>query len=154
MPPEHEVRAWTLIYYAENKNLAPDKYWKEQGREAYKNFKLRMKVDGEVKKTAAQVVEDATAPEEKLRRLFRYCRNSIKNMNDPGSGLSLEERSERKANKGPADTIRAGKGTGLDIDLLFQPLATAAGFDTRFAQSDRGQFFFNPNMAQTYFLDL
>jgi hypothetical protein len=153
MPPEHEVRAWMLLYYDENKNLGPEKYWKDQGREIYKNFKLRMKVDGEVKKTAAQVIEDATAPDEKLRRIFRYCRNSIKNVNDPGSGLSVEERSDRKANKVPADTIRAGMGTGLDIDLLFGALATAAGFDARFAKmADRGQFFFNHDMAQTYFL--
>jgi len=112
-----------------------------------------MKVDGEVKKTAGQVIEDATAPDDKLRRLFRYCRNSIKNVNDPGSGLSVEERSDRKANKGPADTIRAGMGTGLDIDLLFGALATAAGFDARFAKmADRGQFFFNHGTAQAYFL--
>jgi Domain of Unknown Function with PDB structure (DUF3857) len=155
MPPEHEVRAWMLVYYDENKNLPPEKYWKDQGREIYKNFKLRMKVDGEVKKTAAQVVEDATAPDEKLQRIFRYCRNSIKNVNDPNSGLSLEERerSDRKANKVPADTIRAGMGTGLDIDLLFGALATAAGFDARYAKmADRGQFFFNHTMAQSYFL--
>jgi hypothetical protein len=155
MPPEHEVRAWMLVYYDENKNLPPEKYWKDQGREIYKNFMLRMKVDGEVKKTAAQVVEDATAPDEKLQRIFRYCRNSIKNVNDPNSGLSLEERerSDRKANKVPADTIRAGMGTGLDIDLLFGALATAAGFDARYAKmADRGQFFFNHTMAQSYFL--
>ncbi|HVP46649.1 MAG TPA: DUF3857 and transglutaminase domain-containing protein [Bryobacteraceae bacterium] len=153
MPPEHEVRGWMLVYYAENKQFTPDKYWKAQGRELYQDYKARMKVDGEVKKTAEQVMEGASAPDEKLRRLFRYCRNSIKNVNDPGSGLSVEERSDRKENKVPADTIRAGKGTGLDIDLLFGALATAAGFDARYAKmADRSQFFFNPDMAQAYFL--
>jgi len=44
-------------------------------------------------------------------------------------------------------------GTGLDIDLLFSALATAAGFEARFAMiSDRGQVFFNPRMAQAYFM--
>jgi len=153
MPPEHEVRTWMLVYYVPDKQSTPDKYWKDHGRELYQDFKPRMKVDGEVKKTAQQVIEDATTPDEKLRRLFRYCRNSIKNVNDPGSGLSVEERSDRKPNKVPADTIRAGMGTGLDIDLLFGALATAAGFEARFAKiADREQFFFNPAMAQTYFL--
>ncbi|MBZ5590773.1 MAG: DUF3857 and transglutaminase domain-containing protein [Acidobacteriia bacterium] len=153
MPPEHEVTGWMLVYYAENKQSTPDKYWKDHGRELYQDFKARMKVDGEVKKTAQQVMEDASAPEEKLRRLFRYCRNSIKNVNDSGSGLSVEERSDRKQNKVPADTIRAGMGTGLDIDLLFGALATAAGFDARFSKmADRSQFFFSPELAQAYFL--
>jgi hypothetical protein len=153
MPPEHEVKAWMLVYYAKNWGLAPDKYWKDYGREVYTSAKLLMKVDGEVKKTAVHVIEDATAPDEKLRRLFRFCRNSIKNVSDPASGLSLEERSGRKANKVPADTIRASMGTGLDIDLLFGALATAAGFDARFAKmADRGQFFFNHAMAQAYFM--
>jgi len=112
-----------------------------------------MKVDNEVKRAAAKVIEDATTPEDKLQRLFRYCRNSIKNVNDLGSGLSIEERSDRKTNKIPADTIRSGVGTGFDIDLLFSALATAAGFEARFAKiSDRGQFFFNPGMAQAYFM--
>src|SRR6476660_4183967 len=83
-----------------------EKYWKDQGREIYQDMKPRMKVDNEVKRTAGKVIEDATTPEDKLQRLFRYCRNSIKNVNDPGSGLSVEERSDRKANKIPADTIR------------------------------------------------
>jgi hypothetical protein len=153
MPPEHEVRSWMLVYYARNTDLTAEKYWKDQGREIYQDMKPRMKVDNEVKRTAGKVIEDATTPEDKLQRLFRYCRNSIKNVNDPGSGLSVEERSDRKANKIPADTIRSAVGTGFDIDLLFSALATAAGFEARFAKiSDRGQFFFDARMAQTYFM--
>lgn len=153
MPPEHEVRSWMLVFYARNNDLTAEKYWKDHGREIYQSVKPRMKVDNEVKRAAAKVIEDATTPEDKLQRLFRYCRNSIKNVNDLGSGLSIEERSDRKTNKVPADTIRSGVGTGFDIELLFSALATAAGFEARFAKiSDRGQFFFNPGMAQAYFM--
>lgn len=153
MPPDHEVRSWMLVYYDVDNNLSPEKYWKEHGREVYKNLKPRMKVDNEVKRTAEKVIEGAGTPEEKLQRLFRHCRNSIKNVNDPGSGLTVEQRSDRKENRNPADTIRAGMGTGLDIDLLFAALATAAGFDARFAKiADRDQFFLSPTTAQSYFM--
>ena len=153
MPPEHEVRSWMLVFYAASNNTTAEKYWKDHGREMYQDMKPRMKVDNEVKRTAAKVIEGATTPEDKLQHLFRYCRNSIKNVNDPGSGLSVEERSDRKSNKTPADTIRTGVGTGFDIDLLFSALATASGFEARFAKiSDRSQFFFNPGMAQAYFM--
>ncbi len=154
MPPEHEVRSWMLVYYAAVKDLGgPGIYWTDHAREIYQNFKRRMKVDDEVKRTAAEVIADADTPEEKLRRLFRYCRSSIKNVRDRGAGLSVEEREGLKANKTPADTIRAGLGTGLDIDLLFGALATAAGFDARYAEiADRSQFFFNAEMAESYFL--
>lgn len=153
MPPEREVRSWMLIFYSRNIDLTPEKYWKDHGREIYQEMKPRMKIDNEVKRAAAKVVENVATPEDKLQRLFRYCRNSIKNVNDPGSGLSIEERSDRKENHIPADTIRSGVGTGLDIDLLFSALATAAGFEARFALiSDRAQVFFNPRIAQAYFM--
>jgi hypothetical protein len=153
MPPEYEVQAWMLIFYEENRKLTADKYWKDRGRTLYNAWKPQMKVSGEVKQTAASVMEDAKTDDEKLRRLFHYCRNSIKNVNDPGSGLSAEKRNSAKDNKTPADTIRQGMGTGSDINLLFAALATAAGFDARLAWvADRSQFFFNPATPSSWFL--
>jgi hypothetical protein len=153
MPPEHEVRGWMLVYYAPDSNLTPEKYWKVYGKEEYERIKPRLKIDNEVRRTAERVIEGATDPEEKLRRLFRYCRNSIQNFADAGSELNFGDRKDRKENRSPADTIRQGAGTSLDIDLLFAALATSAGYDARFAKvADRGQFFFSANSANSYFL--
>ncbi|MBV8819332.1 MAG: hypothetical protein JO022_13315, partial [Acidobacteriaceae bacterium] len=129
------------------------KYWKDRGRKLYDEWKPRLKVSGEVKQTAATVMEDAKTDDDKLQRLFHYCRASIKNINDAGSGLSAEKRNSAKENKVPADTIKQGMGTGTDINLLFAALATAAGFDARMAWvADRSKFFFTPKTPTGWFL--
>ena len=154
MPPEHQVRAWILVYYSKDMKLSPEQYWKTEGMTIYRASHELIKVNDEVKRTAARVMEDASTPEEKLRRLFHYCQANIKNVHDAGSGLSAEDRAAMKQNKTPADTIRQGAGTGYDIDMLFAALAQAAGFDARWAMlSDRSEWFLQPNTADTYFLN-
>jgi len=153
MPPEHESRAWILVYYSEDKKLTPEKFWPNYGKETYEKYKSSMKVNDEVRRVATTVIGDASAPEDKLRRLFEFCRSRIKNANNAASGLTPDEKAKLKENKNPADTLKHEIGNGLDIDLLFAALATAAGFDARFVRiADRGDSFFTPNFTDYYFL--
>lgn len=153
MPPEDQVRPWMLIYYAEDKKLAPAQFWKEKGKEFYETFKSRTKMSDEVKKAAADAVGDATAPEQKLERLFEFCRSKIKNINDDASGMTADERAKWKENKSPADTLKRAMGTGQNIDFLFATMAIAAGFDVRMANlADRSDTFFDPGFPDDYFI--
>ena len=153
MPPEYSVRPWVLIYYTEDKKLSPAQFWTQYGKGVYEANKSEMKVNDDVKRKAAEVTGDASTPEEKLARLFEYCRSQIKNINDDASGLSAQEREKLKANKSPAETIKRGMGTGRNIDMLFAALATAAGFDARVVNlADRGDTFFDVNFADDYFI--
>jgi hypothetical protein len=153
MPPEDQVRPWMLVYYSEDKKLAPEQYWKAKGKEFYEAVKSRMKVSDEVKKASAEAIGDAATPEQKLERLFEFCRSKIKNVNDDASGMTAEERASWKANKSPADTLKRGIGTGTDIDMLFASLATAAGFETRVVNlADRSDTFFDPEFPDDYFI--
>lgn len=155
MPPENQVRPWMLIFYSEDKKLAPDRFWKEYGKEQYESYKPRMKPNDEVKKTAITVIGDATTPEQKLERLFEFCRSKIKNINSGAWDFNNADRARFKENKSPGDTLKQGVGTGEDIDLLFAALATAVGFDARMTRSgDRGRSFFDPSLADAYFLDV
>lgn len=153
MPPENQVRPWMLVYYSEDKKLAPAHYWKEKGKESYQSFKSRTKVSEEVKKASAEAIGDASTPEQKLERLFEFCRSKIKNVNDDASGLTPEEREKWKDNKSPADTLKRGMGTGNDIDMLFAAMAIAAGFDARMANlADRSDIFFDAGFPDDYFI--
>ncbi|MGB9182014.1 MAG: DUF3857 domain-containing protein, partial [Pyrinomonadaceae bacterium] len=153
MPPEDQVRAWALVYYSEDKKLAPAAYWKERGKEVYEAAKSYIKPNDDVKKKAAELVADAKTDEEKLQRLFDFCRTSIKNVNDDASGLTATDREKLKENKSSGDTLKRGMGTGLDIDSLFIALATAAGFEARpVLLSDRSRIFFDPGFTDSYFL--
>lgn len=153
MPPEDSVRPWMLVYYSEDRKLTPDKFWKEFGKENFERYKSRMKVSDEVRQAATTAIADAATPEQKIERLFEFCRSKIKNINDDASGFTSEERAKLKENKTPADTLKRAMGTGLDIDLLFAALAIAAGFDARVVNlSDRSDTFFQKSFPDDYFI--
>ena len=152
-PPENELRSWVFLYFTEETKMDAEKYWKEHGKKLYESTKDLMKADGELKNEIATIIGDATAPEEKLRRIYDFCRTKIKNTSDDASGLSDDERKKLKDNKSPADTLKRAQGTGTDIDLLFAALAKAAGFDARLALSgNRDDLFFKRDLANTFFL--
>lgn len=153
MPPEDQVRPWMLIYYSEDKKLAPAEFWKAKGKEFYDRFKSLTKINDDVKKAAADAIGDAATPEQKLERLFEFCRHKIKNLADDASGLTADERAKLKDNKSPAETLKRGTGTGNDIDMLFAAMAIASGFDVHMANlADRGDTFFDPSFTDDYFL--
>ena len=153
MPPEDSVRPWILLYYSEDKKVTPEQFWKDYGKEVFEKNKPRTKVNDEVKQAAAKAIGDATAPEEKLDKLFDFCRASIKNVNNESSGMTVEERANLKGNKSPADTLKRGAVTGNDIDMLFAALAMAAGFETRIVNlADRSDVFLDKTFPDDYFI--
>ncbi|HEX8284245.1 MAG TPA: DUF3857 domain-containing protein [Pyrinomonadaceae bacterium] len=153
MPPEYSVRPWMLVYYSQDRNLEPARFWKEYGKEVYEGSKSEMKVGDEVKRKAAEVVGDASTPEQKIERLFEFCRSQIKNVYDDANGMTADERAKAKENKSPADTLKRGVGTGRDIDMLFAALAVASGFDARLVRlADRSDTFFDAGFPDDYFL--
>ena len=153
MPPENSVRPWMLVYYSEDRKLTAEKFWQQLGKEKFEKSKSLIKVNEDVKQAAIAAVGDATDPDQKLSRLYEFCRVKIKNVNDDASGLTSEERAKLKDNKSPADTLKRGMGTGFDIDMLFAALATAAGFDARLVSlADRSDVFFTKGFPDDYFL--
>ncbi len=154
MPPEDQVRTWMFVYYTSDQKQEPKKYWAEIGKRAHELYKDRMKPNDEVKKAAATIIGDAVTPDEKLQRLFDYCRTKIKNVTDDASGITAEELKKMKENKSPADTLKNARGNAQDIGLLFAALATAAGFEARLAWcAQRDDIFFDPKLPIVHFLD-
>jgi hypothetical protein len=154
MPPENSVRSWVFLYYSqEDMKVDAEQYWKGWGRFAHETFKDSLKANGEVKAAAAAVVGDAKTDDEKLRRIYDFCRTKIKNLSDDASGLTADDRSKLKDNKSAADTLRRAQGTDSDIDYLFAALASAAGFDARLAFSgNNADLFFDRAMMHDTFL--
>lgn len=153
-PPENELRSWLFLYFSEETKFDPDKYWKDYARRFFEGTKDLMKAEGEVKNVIPAIVGDANEPEEKLKRIYDFCRTRIKNTSDDASGMTDDEKKKLKDNKTPTDTLKRGQGTGTDIDLLFAALAKAAGFDARLAFSgNRDDLFFKKDVfANSYFL--
>jgi hypothetical protein len=153
MPPEDEVRSWVFLYYAEDLKREPEKYWKDQGKLLFEKTKDAMKVNDAVKTAIAGIIGDASTDQDKLQRIYDFCRTKIKNTSDDASGLTAEEKNKLKDNKSAADTLKNGRGTGGDIDMLFGALAKAAGFEARYAVSgNRDDLFFRRDYAEAAFL--
>ncbi len=153
MPPEDEVRSWVFLYYSEDTKLETAKYWQDTGKVLFGASKDDMKVNDELRAAIPGIVGDASTPEEKLRRIYDFCRIKIKNLSDDASGLSEDEKKKIKANKSPAETLKKGMGTSDNIDMLFAALAKAAGFDARLAFSgNRAELFFQRDLGNASFL--
>jgi uncharacterized protein DUF3857/transglutaminase superfamily protein len=155
MPPEDQVKIWMLVFYKRNTDdrSNPDKYWNEVGKYFYDQTKSIIKANDEVKKMAASLVADARNDDEKLQRLFDFCRTKIKNASLDSSGLTSDERAKLKDNKNPGDTLKRGVGSSADIDMLFAALANGAGYDARIVLApDRGDMFFDKGMPMSYFV--
>jgi hypothetical protein len=151
MPPEAAVRAWLLIFYDYGG------FWKDYGGYIYEAVKPRMKVTDEIRQEAARLVAKASDVEDKVRRLYEFCRTEIRRIDDDAAEDAAQRAADlAKENKTPADTLKRKAGTGKDIDFLFAALASAAGFEVRYAAlSDRGRFFFDdryptPHMLVSY----
>jgi hypothetical protein len=156
MPPEDQVKTWMLVYYlrSTDNRKDPEKYWSELAKYFYDQTKSLIKPNDEVKKTAASLIADAKTDDEKLQRLFDYCRTKIKNIDVDSSGLTPDERAKIKSNKNPSDTIKRGMGSAGNIDQLFAALANGSGFDARIVLApDRGDLFFDKTIPNSFFIN-
>jgi hypothetical protein len=146
MPPEDNVRSWAMFKY-ENLLMLLAGY-QVMAHDIYLMAQPYLKVDDDIKRKSDEIVAGATTPEEKLEKIFAFCRANIKNTSDKSSGFTREEIGKLKENKKSADTLKRGVGPGIDVNLLFAALANAAGFDAHLALApDRGKSFFDRNVV-------
>ncbi|HVG30706.1 MAG TPA: DUF3857 and transglutaminase domain-containing protein [Pyrinomonadaceae bacterium] len=155
MPPEDEVRRWMLVYYSVDEKEDPASYWNKIGKGVGELMKSDMKVNDAVRQKAAEIVGDAQTPEQKLERLYDFCRTKIKNLSDDAAGLTDVDRAKLKDAKSPADTLKQMQGSSSAINMLFAALAQASGSEARVALlGDRSDHFFDRGIANSYFIDL
>lgn len=144
MPPEDSVRAWAMVRYQGLFSVLSTYYL--VANSVYSSFQPYMKVDQQIQEKSDEITAGAKTPEEKLKRIFEFCRRNIKNTSDANSGYTAEEIDKLKENEKASHTLKRGVGSSMDINLLFASLANAAGFKTRIALlPDRGQRLFDRN---------
>jgi Domain of Unknown Function with PDB structure (DUF3857)/Transglutaminase-like superfamily len=151
MPSEWVVRAWSLLYYSDEIKASPEKFWAGEGKKVYSLYEPYLKVGAEVREAADAAVAGAKDPDEKLAKMLLYCRTKIKTLDD--DDVTEQRREKAKENNRPADTLKRGIGSGLDVNLLFAAMARAQGFDARVAKlGNRNDVPFERAFLNTYFL--
>lgn len=154
MPPEDEVRSWLLLYYTDYLKEDASDFWSRAGGYLVRNFEIKdtLKPGKELKTAATEITVGADSPDDKMAKLYQFCKTRIKNITFDTT-LTDEQKEEIKPNKSTGDTYKKLQGTSVDINELFASLATAAGFEARLAfGGDRSQKFFNPSQAHVSFI--
>jgi len=134
-PPSRDVRGWYAIYLQHP-------YWRHDTQKEIMDqlsdfwqddFKLRTKPNTPIKQLAAQLTKDVTDPEEKLARLYDWCRREIHNLTYFRNAELEKLKAKRDGNEtwGATDTFAKKAGFANDVTWLFASLARAAGFETR-----------------------
>src|ERR1051325_2743420 len=126
MPPEDSVRSWALVRYHTIFSFLTG--YTSQAAFAYEAFQPYMKVDKEIKAKATELTAAGGTADEKVMRIFEFCRDNIKNTDDKSAGFTDEELEKMKENKKPSTTLKRGVGSGGDLNLLFAALVNAAGY--------------------------
>ena len=83
MPPDDRVRTWMMVYFT------PGVFGISINKILYDDFKSRTKLNDELRKAAATIVGDAATPEQKIRKLFEFCRSTIKNVDRESSAPEI-----------------------------------------------------------------
>src|SRR5690349_18223445 len=145
MPPEDSVRSWALVRYHTIFSFLSG--YTSQAAFAYEAFQPYMKVDKDIKAKATELVAAGATPDEKVLKIFEFCRDTIKNTDDKSAGFTDDQLEKMKENKKPSDTLKRGVGSGGDLNLLFAALVNAAGYEARVALlPNRGRALFDRNV--------
>ncbi|CAN5259851.1 hypothetical protein BH20ACI1_BH20ACI1_13030 [soil metagenome] len=167
MPPEETVRPWMLLQgtsislvnasafslsFTIKDPSSPSRYWGGVGAEQSVLVKFMNKPNGDIKKAATEITASASTPEEKLRKLYEFCRTQIKNTSFDAS-LTDDDRKKLPSTKSLNDVLKRKQASAQYIDLLFGAMANSLGLETRVVfAADRSKMLFDPNMTNESFI--
>src|ERR1041384_3267627 len=110
MPPEDSVRSWALVRYHTIFSFLTG--YTSQAAFAYEAFQPYMKVDKEIKAKATELTAAGGTADEKVLKIFEFCRDNIKNTDDKSAGFTDEELEKMKENKKTSEQLKRGVGSG------------------------------------------
>ncbi len=142
MPPDEEIRRWVYLRYS---SFGFNNSWGFAISGYGRYFSKATKPDKVIRRKAAELTNNLSSPEEKLRRIYDFSQNRIINVSYKPNATNGKKLKIKKA----SDVLKRGMGNARDIDMLFAALARAAGFSTNLAfLGNRNVNFFNPNTDQ------
>ncbi|MFV0389851.1 MAG: hypothetical protein ACK5NT_13985 [Pyrinomonadaceae bacterium] len=169
MPPDDMVKPWIYlqgtslsnITYNENSGSIsyttkdpskPDKYWGGVAFDYQGITKLIKKKEKDVKNLAEQLTTSESTQEGKLKKLYEYCQNEIKNTTYDTT-LTEEQREDLPKIESLKDVIKKQQAPSIYVELLFASMANSLGMESGLAlMSDRSEMFFNPDMTDEDFV--
>ena len=134
-PPLLNIRPVVVLFCRFN-NFS----WSTVSNEWHATLEQEAKTTKTITETLSKIVGPKDTNEEKLRKIYDYCRTKILNRDQATTRLTDEQ--WKKVNRDASDTLKTGHGSSRDINILFAALVRAAGFEATIALSNNRDRFF------------
>jgi uncharacterized protein DUF3857/transglutaminase superfamily protein len=152
MPPELGVKMWGWLYYSNELETDPDKYWRNYAERMRDRTLIETNPTRAIKRVVESITLSSEGSREKISRIYDYVQNEIQNI-----GLRDERPGEEesggasKRNNSADETIRRRYGSPREINRLFVAMLRAVGLDARVAElTTRDENFFHRTFADAF----
>lgn len=156
MPPELTVKMWAWLYYSNELEMKPDKYWREYAE----RMNYRALSETNPTKTIRRILETITTSndttDDKINRIYKYVQSEIQNIGvreerDEETGKPPTTSSSFKRNDTADETLKRRYGTPREINRLFISMLRAADLDARVVEiTTRDENFFQKSFADSF----
>jgi transglutaminase-like putative cysteine protease len=152
MPPDLGVKMWGWLYYSNELETKPDKYWREYARRMHDRASYETKPTRIIRNVVDSITLSTDGAAEKTARIYNYIQKEIKNISiKEDRGAEDDDDPDLKKNETVDDTIRRRYGTPRDINRLFVAMLRAAGLDARVAElTTRDENFFHRSFPDSF----
>ena len=154
MPPDLSVKMWGWLYYSNEMETDPDKYWREYAQRMHERASYETEPAGVIRRVVDSITLSTDGPAEKIARIYNYVQKEIRNVDFKEDGGEGEQEAGLKKNDSAEDTIRRRYGSPRDINRLFVSMLRAAGLDARVAElTARDENFFHRSFPDSFQLN-
>jgi hypothetical protein len=152
MPPDLAVKMWGWLYYSDEIENKPDKYWRNYAQRMFERTSYETKSSDAIRRVVESITLSNDNPQQKLGRIYSYIQNEIHNTGfGQERGAEREADSELKRNNTADETIRRRYGTPREINRLFVAMLKVAGLDARVAElTTRDENFFHRSFSDSF----
>lgn len=155
MPPENELKSRVdFTYTDEGSEKDPAVFWKKRGKKLNDGMESFINKRKAMEQAVAQIVSPTDSPEVKLQKIYARVQQIRNTTYEVRKTEQERKREKEKDASNVEDVWKRGYGTGGQLTWLFLALTRAAGLEAYgVIVSDRGNYFFNPNIMNPSNLD-
>jgi transglutaminase-like putative cysteine protease len=154
MPPDLAVKIWGWLYYSEEFDTDPEKYWRSYARRMHERAERETEPTRAIKRVVSSISLAGDSTSDRVRRIYDYVQSEIANIGPRGASLTPEGEKLWKRNETAEETIRHRYGTPREINRLFIAMLRAAGLDARVAElTTRDENFFHRKFPDAFQLN-
>jgi hypothetical protein len=151
MPPELTVKIWGWLYYSDELETDPEKYWLNYSRRMHERASYETRPTRAIRRVVDQITLSNDSQQQRIARIYNYVQSEIRNIGSRVPDEPEADASEYKKNTTADQTLKRRYGTPREINRLFISMLRAAGLDARVAElTARDENFFRRSFPDAF----